>query len=504
MRLYAIICLAISLGACQSNHESSQINQASAPRGVYYQYDNEEELFEAKSWQRDQFKLDSSLQGITHAPVEFDVDTEHDTILKTAGGILVHIPKRAFISEFGINARGKLKLVITEYNSPKQLFAERLSTRSAEDLLETGGTVKIQAFKNKKRLFVSDTSELVLMFPRVDQVAGMTTYLGQRDGNDIMDWRIENENSAAQENDSSAAPLTVPIASQNAWSNFGNRYFWRTDTVFDSTLVMDVVQYKSRSRKNPIIWKYAEDERSIWMMLNDALADSEVLNHSLVGRQKYKLGITYTINRNGNVNHLTMHDSSGIAPIDSFIDSFFWNMPALDPNLMGYLSPNDEFHLTFMAQRGFSIESKAIPSEEVEKRMAEFKEKAVSGIPQAEANYYIISTQSLGWVNCDRLIWTTQNRINFVMKLPNDKPSSVGMIFKRRQVYLAGRQVDNHIAFYGIPYGEDVVIFGVSNDGDELTFSQMELNVDGFDHKMSSFTSMNLSEIDSALTSVRF
>lgn len=193
MKIIAIICVAFALASCQSNLESSQINQTSAPMGVYYQYDNYEELFEAKSWQRDQFKLDSSLQEIAQAPVEFDVDIEHDTILKTASGILVHIPKRAFISEFGINARGKLKLVITEYNSPKQLFAERLSTRSAEDLLETAGTVNIQSFKNKKRLFVSDASELVLMFPRVDQAAGMTTYLGQRDGNDIMDWRLEDE-----------------------------------------------------------------------------------------------------------------------------------------------------------------------------------------------------------------------------------------------------------------------------------------------------------------------
>ena len=506
MKTIAIICIAIALGACQSHSESTSLNQASAPMGVYYQFDSSEEFFEAKLWQRKRFKLDSSIQRIAQDPVEYELDTEHDTILKTASGILVHIPKRAFISESGINARGNVKLVITEYNTPKQLFAERLSTRSDRDLLETGGTVKIQAFKKKKRLFISDTSELVLMFPRVDQSAGMTTYLGERDGNNIMDWRLENDrDSTTSSVQGSSLPNTLASNASTAQSSFfWNRYLWRTDTVFDSNLVMEVLQYKSRSRENPIIWKYAEDERSIWMMLNDALENSDVLSHSLVGTSKYKLSITYTINRNGKVNHLTMLDSSGIAPIDSFIDSFFWNMPSLDPNLLGYLSPNDEFHLTFMAQRGFKTESVSIPSEEVEKRMANFRENAVSGISQAEVNYYIMTTQSLGWINCDRLMRSTQNRVNFAIKLPDDRPSTVGLIFKEQQVYLAGRQVDNHIAFDGIPYGEDVLIFGVSSDGDDLTFAQMDLSVDGLDHKLKSFTSMNLTEIDSALTTVRF
>ena len=70
---------------------------------------------------------------------QFSLDASRDTVIETRAGITMSIPAKAFLNGDGRTATGKTILIVKEALDPASIIKAGLSSRSGDQLLESGG-----------------------------------------------------------------------------------------------------------------------------------------------------------------------------------------------------------------------------------------------------------------------------------------------------------------------------------------------------------------------------
>jgi hypothetical protein len=132
-----------------------------------------------------------SLYAEMDVPVQtFSIDPDKDCNITCAQGTRIFIPKESFdFPEY--EDHSMVSLQVQEYYGKEALLMGNLGTVSDDKLLESAGTIRIEAFHNGKNVELKKDKSIELGFP--DRVGkekkGMDLFTGSKDKNGNINWQ---------------------------------------------------------------------------------------------------------------------------------------------------------------------------------------------------------------------------------------------------------------------------------------------------------------------------
>ncbi len=123
-------------------------------------------------------------------PQNFIIKSNKDTIIKGEKGTQLHFPMNAFA---GIPDNTPIDIKLKECYDYASILAEHLTTKSGDNLLQTGGMIYVQAFANGKELMLQKPMEIQFSSAE-SKLKGMQLFSGERkmEKNGAMDWKPLN------------------------------------------------------------------------------------------------------------------------------------------------------------------------------------------------------------------------------------------------------------------------------------------------------------------------
>lgn len=118
----------------------------------------------------------------------FELNTEKDTVVETADGIVIAIPAHSFLNASGQPATGTINLEVKEALHASDIMKAGLTTRSGDQLLETGGMFYINARKDGNSLKIDPKNGLRAQIPTDEVKPGMQLFEGKRMPDGTIDW----------------------------------------------------------------------------------------------------------------------------------------------------------------------------------------------------------------------------------------------------------------------------------------------------------------------------
>lgn len=118
----------------------------------------------------------------------FTVNAEEDNVIETEGGLVVAIPKGSLLQN-GKPVTGNIEIEIKEALTPEDIVLSGLSTKSGDNLLETGGMFYFNARKDGENLTIDKENGVIVDVPTDDYKADMQLYDGIRKEDGSIDWK---------------------------------------------------------------------------------------------------------------------------------------------------------------------------------------------------------------------------------------------------------------------------------------------------------------------------
>jgi len=118
----------------------------------------------------------------------FFIDASVDTVIETAGGIVLSVPANAFLDSLGKTVSGKVEFVFKEALTPSDIINAGLSTTSGGKLLETGGMFFVDARKDGAALKINAKKGIYAEIPTESVKSGMKLFAGKRKADGSIDW----------------------------------------------------------------------------------------------------------------------------------------------------------------------------------------------------------------------------------------------------------------------------------------------------------------------------
>lgn len=141
------------------------------------------------SAQVEQLRTLSDTTGTGLPALVMTIDPKADTTMITPNGLVVDIPKGAFIDEAGKAITKPVRVTLLEAIDGVDIMKAGLSTMSGDTLLETGGMFYIDAQVDGKRAGIDATKPLTVMVPSEQADPRMMLYEGVMTEDGIVDWR---------------------------------------------------------------------------------------------------------------------------------------------------------------------------------------------------------------------------------------------------------------------------------------------------------------------------
>jgi hypothetical protein len=118
----------------------------------------------------------------------FELNTEKDTVVETADGIVIAIPAHSFLTAGGQPATGTISLEVKEALDASDIMKAGLNTKSGDQLLETGGMFYINGRQDGASLKIDSKNGLRAQIPTNEVKPGMQLFEGKRMPDGGIDW----------------------------------------------------------------------------------------------------------------------------------------------------------------------------------------------------------------------------------------------------------------------------------------------------------------------------
>jgi hypothetical protein len=120
------------------------------------------------------------------------ISSSETTTIKGKKGTNVTIPANAFRDRHGKSVTGPVVIEMTEYYSMSDYISKGLSTVSDGKLLVSGGVVDIRAYSDTTELFLKDSMQIKLAFPKSGRKK-FSTFYGEPLPDGSMNWKPDKE-----------------------------------------------------------------------------------------------------------------------------------------------------------------------------------------------------------------------------------------------------------------------------------------------------------------------
>jgi hypothetical protein len=409
----------------------------------------------------------------------FEIDPTQDNLITCKNGSLVFFSSNLFIRQDGSEPQGNILIEIQEYTSYKDFISKNLSTTSDSLLLGSGGMIELTATNSGQECYVKNGMAYTIFFPRGEaEDQPMKLFYGVCNDDSIINWSLTPEKIYDEEkkgltdfdNDSDSLLSITPdwVENYGMIMNYDDR---------DANIYSDVY---------PALYEFIE---------NNFVPTSEIIKYYSENPSEY-FRVAIHIDANAKITEVeTLSDSS---KFNAYFQTFFDTISSA----FGKTPPQQEIIalLYFTAQNKFKNSDYAYSFNE---KYSEFRDKALQKVNNAELNYYVLNSISLGLINCDYFYRTDSEKIDFVVTTENKESTKVYLIFENiRSMMVETNPNGNNFVFENVPANMNAKVVSINYTESQpmMCVEKIQLTKSGI--KLDHFKSFTLDELDRELMSL--
>lgn len=451
--------------------------------------------------------LETVMANLSPLPQSFEIDPTEDNQIKGKKGSVVFIPADAFRFEDGSVPTGAVQVELKESYTLTEMIGAGLHTMSGNRPLETAGMIYVNATADGKPLTVQDGKAFVVSFPKNQQTEEMDLFysLALKDSAEtwVVDYEVFGvERQMAAMNDTSNVKTdttflgyTDPYSRQDILGVYPIKL---TEDLFDRALEVSTLLYKTIWLESPIqgydgmIWNYLGDPSNVDSTLAKKFCEND-----------WHVFIEFKVDKNGKMNSFRPMFKSWSKEMTE--ESYVLGVKILESVPPYELS---QVRLKSIENSGYynvgiSCARKLNQDRYKQKfrnQYAQYQNKAIEKIDQAELNFYTFAVTKLGWINCDRFLDMDASELtNFAVNTTSPNTADVRLIFKDLNSIMQGDYEDGKIVFANLPKGKAVKLVGISYADGKPMMATAETVVGEKGFELTGYKPFTLDEMEAAL-----
>lgn len=419
----------------------------------------------------------------------FVIKANRDTVIKCKEGTLLSIPANCFArAKDGKAVIGDVKLSVKEFYKISDMLLANLTTSSNGNMIETGGmlNIKANAKDNNDSLTLNKGKNITLALPKTqnDNNNGMQLFNGTHDSLDNLNWK----------------PRIGLAGSAQRWKagNFSNYTFSEFNAgkfVFPDETPKKTPTLKSKPSKEfsiDIIIPIRDVLQNGNSFTKTAFAYIDTLGEMHVFKiGAYSQNLLFNTNFNStfyksiNVNvpvffnvsiktdiNISYHQKllkmkKGNA--DSLITATVTFIPFI--KRANYETIKGKFkNAITVSEYKLLLNDFYKRKNEYDKRINLLVNNPVANISTAQ-DYLLLSTQQLGWINCDRF-YSYPEKVDYLVK--SDEKIKLLIVFNNLKSILSNH---SNGLFYNMPQGEKITIVALKTENEKLMLAMQETTI---------------------------
>lgn len=465
----------VSLITKKSSTNSSQtaVSQKEAPTNfVRSGKQPTRSQFIASSSGNDQKSLEALKASLQSKPQEFIISSKTDTMIVGKAGTRVHIPATSFVDQEGKDIVGEIVFSLIECYTPLEMFAHHLSTLTTDGrLLETGGSVFVDAKQTDEQLQLKPGRKLQIDFPKGEMdLPGMQEFKGITNSTGIVEWNSVSSNRGLAK---------TAISRENL--NNGS-----LNTVSGTAPQIYLIEMKNEEGKTDLSSLKLNNGEGT---LADWLEKQTLKDGFLRGRfsNGYEVELRMSFDKKGKVAEIKSTRLVEQTTLDELY-RFFMKVPPLD---VSKIQSRELYPVT--------LEAKTLTKEKelkqyYTKHNLEWKAGYESGLSK-KGDYYTLNVGWIGWVNCDRFK-DFREKVNMAMNA--DDKTSVFLIFSKIAAQISPSRFENTVQFHALPLGEPIRLIALRVENDVIFMERIDTKVTSGFVKLNPVARVSKEEIKSA------
>jgi hypothetical protein len=398
----------------------------------------------------------------------FVINNNRDTVLRCKEGTLISIPANSFEAKNSPSLiEGDIKLSVNEYYSVADILLANLTTSSNGNMIETGGMFFMSATvkDSNDTLNLKKGKDITIALPTSpsQDTEGMQVFNGLHDSAGV-NWKAQNGVTGLAQR--WRAGITSPDLS------LVNSF------IFPDLLPKKTPVLKTNSQHN-FTAEISMPIRELIQNNNDIVRNASgyidtlgILHGYLTGNKKnkflFKTDYTPSLTENLNVNvavsfkvKLKKKDDVNIAYFDKLFKMGKGNADSMVAVIVTFIPVikkinyeqienvyNNPISVTSYKKKLIKIRKRQLA---YDKHIKLLEANPLSNINTAQ-EYLLLSTQQLGWINCDRF-YNNNNKVDYLVKL--DEKTSLLIVFNNMKSILG---CDGKGVFHNVPLGEKITI----------------------------------------------
>lgn len=421
-------------------------------------------------------ELISFYKSSKKTPETITIDMEKGTTITLKEGTQLTIsPKSLAYKKTNRIARGKIKLEVTEYYKLSDILLANLSTKSDDNLLETGGMLFIKASKNGKELKLLDSKTMTISFPDKNK-KGMQLFSGEQHGNEI-NWKLQKTRDSVK------------------------NVFEEEDVEVAFNVVENVPTYPGCENETNNTNKRKCFTEKINTLLARKFNTDIASDLNLTG--KIRVRVFFKIDKEGNV-----IDVEARAPHKLLADEairFVNLLPKMNPALQRGKPVRVPFYLPInITLDGVTRATPPVIVGREDNLIGEVddiiaRDSTGAHITRNHLERYTFATSKLGWINCDRFARITGKRVRFRLKIKEPGNANLKLVFKSMSAVLPSKKYKNSFDFGTIPAGENVVLVAIKKIRDKIYLGIKETETKQISELDLNFKEVTIQELKGAL-----
>ena len=406
---------------------------------------------------------------------KFYINSQKDTLIICEKGTKIFIEANSFETN-----SDKVELKIQEFYSKKDFISEDLTTISNNQLLESGGMLRINAFAKNKKVLLKKGKEITIAFPKKEQNKQMSLFYGERDSLDNINW-IEGQKQLKNQNKKQTIVDTIYDyrLTMSTWLTFG---------------YPGLCLYYDTLGKRYWIYDYFNKFYSPKISIDETIPD----------KFNFVIYVKFTLNDKTQIDNIEFDNDGYTTEYNAFIYNFLKSLPPISyKETVDMFKKNSKY---MIQQRNSMKKKKYFIDFHIEKlvNISKFRKNIKSSkkpkLKIDDLNYYVFATSKLDWINCDRFLnYKKSDMISFKVKLDSLDETVVYMIFNNVNSILKGEKLNNEFVFNNIPKNTPVKLVVIKSPNTNAKMAFKETTTDMKNISITEFEKFDLNKFDQIL-----
>lgn len=383
------------------------------------------------------------------------INQNRDTTLTFKEGTKVTIKANSFQFESGgVLSDSQVELSVGEYYELGDLLTGNLNTQTKDGILETGGTVYIEAKSGGQKCELKEGMNLEIEFPTEKKVGNMQTFEGKWKNSRIV-WEPELEISAS--------------------------FFYWVDAD---------AQYPGGALK-----------------LTDYITKSVLYpEEAIENNREGVVSTSFVIDTNGRISDIKIEQGE-FECLNQESMRVIQEMPNWIPaeNNGSKVATKVRLPITYTLDNGFPNKE---TSSGKKRSFKSFEDKMNSEgeavIRSSEVSSYILSVSNLGWINCDRFYEDSREKVALVVEVKPEENVNMKLVFDTRKSVMQAFKTDGKYTFNRIPVGERVTVVAVKIVDNECYFAIQKATVGSNPIGSMNYKKVTMEELQSAMAGLNW